>query len=85
MYLRVPATILESRFFDNLPFFNFTAVEMSREGNFGLKIAIFCQKSPNRQNLEINKNHLNTPNCQILDHLKHFYQKMGILGHFWPY
>ena len=21
---------------------------------------------------EINKNHLNTPNCQILDHLKHF-------------
>ena len=40
-----PATILESRFFDNLFFFNFMAAEMSREGDFGVKIAIFSQKS----------------------------------------
>ena len=33
--------------------------------------------------LEINKNHLNTPNCQILGHLKHFGPKNGHLGHFW--
>ena len=46
MYLRVPATIVCSRFFDILLFSNFTAAEMRRAGDFGLKIAIFCQKWP---------------------------------------
>ena len=48
MYLRVPATILESRFFDNLLFSNFTAAEMRQDGDFWQNIAIFSPKSPSR-------------------------------------
>ena len=49
MYLRVPATTPSSRFFDILLFSNFTAAEMHKDGYFGVKIAIFSQKSPSRR------------------------------------
>ena len=58
-----------------------------KKSNFLPKIGQFWTEIS--EILEINKNLLNTPNSQILGHLKYFSPKNGhfrpFLGHFWPY